>query len=202
MKRTFNSKSFDELTDFGVDQKKLNIERAFSESRIPARHLGKKDFTCEAWWEYKNRIKLWSGSIYILCGPRGTGKTQLAVEKIWDACQELKKCLYAKITTLFLEIKSTYSKASTETEKDVLEKYLAPSLLVIDEVNERADTDWENRVFTHIVSDRHDNLKDTILITNERPEALQEIISPTILSRSQEVGGILRFDGKIDNFRR
>ena len=138
--------------------------------------------------------RLGSGFLIALIGPRGTGKTQKAAETI--RCATLDRglpSLYCKIGEFFLELRATYS-SQTSTERSVIERHLHPHLLVLDEIGVRAETTFEDTMFTLLIDRRYDAMKDTILISNQTREGLLGSVGKSIESRLLESGGIIMCD--------
>lgn len=170
---------------------------------FPARHLECK-FACGlvvAWENTYDRIfdAIGKGSVSVLIGPRGTGKTQLAVvisENVEHRLHQRRgafdqaRTRYTTAVELFMTIKETYGDNAQRSEKAAIDLFVKPDLLVIDEVQERAGTEWENRLLVNIVDRRYAAMKDTILVGNLKPEDVQRELGTSIASRAQETGGI------------
>jgi DNA replication protein DnaC len=90
-----------------------------------------------------------------------------------------------------MDIKETYSQKSNLTEKQVVEIFRKPKLLVIDEISERAETDWENLILVHLIDKRYDSANDTILIGNFTRDNFIKSVGASISSRITECGGII-----------
>ncbi len=90
-----------------------------------------------------------------------------------------------------MEIKSTYAKDSKESEEDVLLKFRKPDLLVLDEIGKRGETEWENRLLFELLNDRYNDVADTLLISNHKPEEFESSVGPALASRVNETGGII-----------
>jgi DNA replication protein DnaC len=125
-----------------------------------------------------------------LLGDRGTGKTQLAVEVIRSQCNDLESALYTRAIEMFIAVRECYRKDASAKESDVINRYVRPHLLVIDEAHERGHTDAENRILTLIIDRRYGDRKPTILIANSKPDAFREQIGESIFDRLVETGGI------------
>jgi len=91
----------------------------------------------------------------------------------------------------FLEIKASFRPDSTVTEKQVIEEFIRPKLLIIDETQERGETKWEDGLLTHLIDRRYRQERDTLLISNQTKEAFAESIGASIASRIIETGGIV-----------
>lgn len=133
-------------------------------------------------------------------GPRGTGKTQFAVQACavsinaqWPDKKDLPR--YTHAMDLFLRIREAFRSDSSMSEREALKMYTSPKLLVIDEIQERGQTAWEDRMLTYVVDARYAAMKDTILIGNVLGTKLAETIGDSIYSRATECGGLIEFTG-------
>jgi Cdc6-like AAA superfamily ATPase len=131
--------------------------------------------------------------ILSLIGNRGSGKTRLAAE---IARETLRRARYLTALDFFVEIKSTYGNAATRTELQVLTRYKEAGLLILDEIQERSENDWENRLLTNLLDARYSNERPTILIANLKPDDLIASLGTSISDRMNEGGGILQIVGK------
>lgn len=142
------------------------------------------------------------GAIVCLVGTRGTGKTQMAclLARNWLNREVARaggvdvdaKCVgYSHIMDVFMAIKATYGDRSAPSEQDVLSRWIDPQFLVIDEVQERGETEWENRTFTYLLDKRYSMARSTLLLANVKPSDLAARLGASIVSRMQETGGII-----------
>ena len=134
---------------------------------------------------------LGSGMTAALIGQRGTGKTQMAVELIRHACFQEITSRYKMTMDFFMDLKESYDNKAIITESEIIKAYISPQLLVLDEIHERGDSSWENRLMTHMINKRYGAMKDTVLISNQTPEVFGKSIGNSILSRLNETGAII-----------
>lgn len=187
--------------------------RSVTLTSFPARYCSEWDRPTDAKWvgnfkkisesaikqsEKKKRGSQWaekvlSGGIIALVGGRGTGKTRMAAEVCREYVPHSPK--YMTAMELFLRIRSTYGGASKETEMSVIKDVSDCPLLVLDEIQERGNTEWEDRLLTHIIDQRYGNDKPTILIANLTKKELAGSLGASIVSRLQETGGIIELTG-------
>lgn len=156
------------------------------------------------------------GGIGLLHGKRGAGKTRMAAEiarsgrfpfdstagaKLTGGAPERKRtAVYRTAMGFFLDVRATYKKNSRETERDVIEALTRPGLLVIDELQERGETPFENRLLTHLIDARYGAKRPTIIIANLTAKELGETLGPSIVDRVFEDGK--RIDFTWDSYRR
>jgi DNA replication protein DnaC len=133
----------------------------------------------------------------VLLGPRGTGKTQLATEL---ALQAARRGLdrfdggqaYHVLGELFREEKRTFggeARASTP-----IDSASAVELLVLDEIQERFETDWEDRELTMLIDRRYREMRRTILIGNLALKDAPQKLPASMWSRLVECATVLECD--------
>lgn len=133
------------------------------------------------------------GGIVALIGPRGTGKTRFAAEAMRNYSPD--RGAYTTAMGLFLRIRASFGKASKESEDDIVSEMAKTQLLILDEVQERGNSAWEDRILTHILDRRYGAMAPTIVIANLTEAALVDCLGDSIISRLTETGGILEIDG-------
>lgn len=127
------------------------------------------------------------GGLVVLLGKRGTGKTQLAVCLLAEACRAGKTGRYLKALDLFREIRNCYRKDGP-SELETVDKLCGLGCLVLDEAHERSDSEWENRTLTNIIDRRYDAVRSTVLVSNMDKAGFAESVGPSIVSRIHECG--------------
>lgn len=145
------------------------------------------------WWKCFNHLKekLGTGFLVALYGGRGPGKTQMGVELMRFTTESLKSARYGTATELFLGA-SQYPRDGELSDKDVVEQLSKVRLLVIDEVDKRAESGREARLFYEVIDRRYrDGAVDTLLISNYNKEGLQSSLGDSIISRMNETGGMI-----------
>lgn len=167
-----------------------------AQSRIPVRHREQKIETNAAHpWNVTLQTKLLprlsTGFVLVLYGIRGPGKTQLAAELIRHQSMQFKTSLYVKIMDILIDLKSSWGDAAKETEREVLERFVSPRLLVIDECTERREGAWDQQTLLYLVDRRYDDKKDTLLIGNASKEEMELALGPSIVSRAIQCGGMV-----------
>ena len=136
------------------------------------------------WWaahDYMSGMIGDRGSLFVLIGQRGTGKTQLATCVARLVAFHGEEVVYRRASDLYSDIKATFGVAE-ESEREVVRGMTTPRLL------------WEERILNQIVDSRYASHKDTILISNDVKEALVNSLGPSIMSRADEIGGIISTD--------
>lgn len=135
--------------------------------------------------------KMPSGSTFALVGVRGAGKTQMAVSIALELAQAYIPSLYCTATEMLMRFKATYKQDAKATEEDIVKAFRKPSLLIIDEMNKRAENEWEQRLVFEVLDKRYQDMKDTIIISNQTPVEFCASMGPSLISRINETGGVI-----------
>lgn len=139
-------------------------------------------------------LRLRTGFLSCLSGGRGVGKTQMAAELMKVATVQASPARYTTATRFFMAIKATYKQDQTRTESSVIDEFRKPSLLVIDEIGKRSESEWENNLLFELLNSRYGDMTDTLLIDNRTPAEIEKAIGDSIISRMIETGGIIKCD--------
>lgn len=135
------------------------------------------------------------GTCMIFCGGVGTGKTHIAVGILKRVVGMKKTARFASVIDAVRSIKETYSRDSEISEREALEEFLKPSLLVLDEVGAQFGTDAEKLILFQIINGRYERVLPTILISNLAKDLLSEFVGERVLDRLRENGGrLIAFD--------
>lgn len=163
---------------------------------IPERHDKAITPTDSLWQRTHDKIalKLKSGFLIALTGIQGTGKTQMGASLIYSAADRLMSCKYACAMDFFIELKATFQDDAESRESAVINRYLKPKFLVLDEMDERSGSDWENRLLFHMLNKRYNAMVDTLLISRSNRSDFLASIGASVQSRMQETGAIITCD--------
>jgi len=168
-----------------------------SMSGFPTRY--REELEHDEWFAMFSKAKsvVEGGGNVLLCGTRGGGKTRMAYELAQRAVlprdRSKPKRVFKSAMRIFLEIRATYRRDSNISELEVMDNLATCRLLVIDEVQERAESGFEAQKLTSIIDDRYRHKLPTILIANLTPQAFIETLGPSICDRCNEDGGLLEF---------
>lgn len=154
------------------------------------------DDVVSQWWDWLEffEARLGKGFLAALVGGRGCGKTQMGVELMRTTTEKLRSALYMRAVDLFINLKSSWRKEADKDEREILEEFCRPSLLIIDESQERGETNWENRMLTYIIDRRYADQKDTLLIANQPKRDFEAAFGDSVISRMVEKGGVITCD--------
>lgn len=156
------------------------------------------------------------GGIVILHGKRGAGKTRMSAEiaranrfpfdelkgngKIGANNEPKRTALYRTAMDFFVDVRSTYRKNSETSEKEVIAHLASVGLLVLDELQERGESGFEDRLLTHLIDKRYAACLPTILIANLTQPEIGPTLGPSIVDRFHENGRRIEFTW--DSYRR
>ena len=172
------------------------LKLLFRDANVPKRYQEERLQDCrkhDGWAQAFDRLRINTdtrakGNVVVLCGARGTGKTQMACELIrFLAIGHRFFCRYE----VFQDYLDYLRQPSASMDN---ERYSHPRVLVLDEIAKAGDSAWaESRLF-HIVNTRYNDLKHTVLITAAPPEALNDILSPSVADRVNEDGAVIHLN--------
>lgn len=134
--------------------------------------------------------RIMQDGIVVLYGSRGGGKTRMAAE----LAVMVGNSRYRTAMRIFVDIRATFRKSSERSESDILDGLIRTDLLVIDEIQERGETAFEDRLLTHLIDARYSEMKPTILIANLQKKDLAASLGKSIVDRARENGKSIEFD--------
>jgi len=172
------------------------VEQLLTESGAPRLHTSFRpsDNTSEEWAEAYERIKAETekGSVCAILGTNGNGKTQCAVCCMGHAIYNLKKkARYSKALDVFLLIREANSRNSETSERQAVEEFVSPWLLVIDAFEVRGESAFENRILNHIIDKRYDLKRPTIIISNDTGKKFADVVGSSIIDRMKAGNGVV-----------
>ncbi len=188
------------------DQQRIN--EVLGRSAIPKRFLTRdlKNFTAELEGQKKalsaaaRYAREWEqnladGRCLMMVGRPGTGKTHLAIGIGREVMEKGGTALFCRAHEAISAITETYSKDSTKTERQALDEFKRPDLLIIDEVGRQRGTDNERMMLFEIINRRYDEEKPTLIISNLNLEGLRNYMDEATEDRLRERGGrVITFD--------
>lgn len=178
-------------------------------SELPRRFAGRTFQNYRAECQEQARIKtiiqrfavnfedvLREGAGLVLCGKPGTGKTHLSAAMANHVMREHgRRVRFMTVLDLLRSVKGTMARDSDSTETQVINRMLAPDLLILDEVGVQYGTDYERMVITDLLNKRYNEMRPTVLISNLDSDELARYVGERVMSRMTEGGGaILSFD--------
>lgn len=138
------------------------------------------------------------GLCALFVGTAGLGKTHLARALGYRHCQQNKRVIFTTSSDLLLALKTA---ESTNNLRKILDRYIQPALLIIDEVGYVSLRELESNLFFQLISARYDRRRSTVVTTN-RPFGewnqifYNDAIAHAILDRLAERSEVFHVEGK------
>lgn len=144
-----------------------------------------------------------AGGSAVMIGPRGGGKTLVACVAALNAwvvggCRDsrpgvdealgLRGPLYATTADLFCEQRRWFG---VKEGREPMAIAGTAAVLVLDEIQERTGTEWEQVELTRLLDHRYRECLPTILVGNLQPSELKDCLGPSVVSRLQESGALI-----------
>lgn len=130
----------------------------------------------------------------LFTGPVGVGKTHLGVAVLRALMENYGlRARFADYRDLLRDIQDSYNPVSETSELQVLRPLLDADVLLLDELGARRPTAWVRDTVTHIVNDRYNRERITLITTNYGDDgdssraSLEERIGERLRSRLYEM---------------
>lgn len=138
-----------------------------------------------------NAVDCGAFSSLIFIGTVGTGKTHLALAII-------RECggIYRLSPNIVEEIRRAKSFNAKESEADILTDYGNARLLVIDEIGRGVAAAEEQYMLYHIINERYNRRKPTILISNQTKKEFLNYVGIAAADRLTESAQVVEFTGR------
>jgi DNA replication protein DnaC len=194
-----------EVSEWEWRQERRNAAERFQKSACPARAVewvkrwrrGEIKSAREDWprhLENVQRAVCGSGATFALVSEgRGTGKTTLATAAARHVCEQGASAVFQRAAFLLSRIRASFQRDAKENEHGIISQLLKPRLLVLDEMGERKESEWEGQVLNNLLCARHDEGRDSILIANQDAATFTAAVGESIADRMREAGGVIEF---------
>ena len=182
--------------------RRFDHERRWRDADVPQLHADwlaeHRHKPAEGPWGDKFRVirrLLGTGCVIGLIGEWGTGKTQLGVAAIAEAIARDRVARYVKASTLSRRLRCSFGRNATgENEMQIFADLMLPGLLVVDEVGQRDEREWEQHMLADLVDDRYAAKRDTLLISNLTRDVFLACVGKGVEDRICETGGVIVCD--------
>ena len=112
-----------------------------------------------------------------------------------------KVCRYTTAYHIVRDIKDTYS--GRGNERDIVRGFVEPDLLIVDEIGVQHGTDTEKLLLFEVLNGRYENMKPTIVVSNEEPRGIADYLGDRVMDRlCENDGAVLVFDWQSHRGRR
>lgn len=136
----------------------------------------------------------------LIIGDVGTGKTLLTAAMI-NYIENERSEVGARITSrtvkaidIVRSFKKTWERGSDVSEQDVIEAYLYPDMLIIDEAAASVGSDTEKRFLFDVIDARYNDMKGTVMISNHGIQGLIDNIGLRCVDRLRQDGTLIEFN--------
>ena len=123
----------------------------------------------------------------LMYGKTGTGKTHLACAVISTLLKKKKMVKYIRSEDIVQIFFDSWDRRDI-SEKQVIQQFLDPEILVIDEYSLHDTSEKKSEILHKIISARYDKKKSIILISNESLEKIQQQLGDRNWSRMHHDG--------------
>ena len=122
-------------------------------------------------------------------GPRGSGKTHLAVAVAGASLKQGRQVFFAFVPTLLDHLRATFSPDSPIRYDELFEQLNTVPLLVLDDLGAETSTSWAEEKLYQIVVHRHEARLPTVITTTLTMEELEQS-KPRIAARLVDINVI------------
>jgi DNA replication protein DnaC len=130
-----------------------------------------------------------NGTCLILAGNPGTGKTHLAAGVANYLLENGSTAVYSTAMTAIRAIRETWQNKTGKTESQVIQDFVKPDLLILDEIGVQHGTEAEKLHLFDLINARYEAVKPTLIISNLELDAVEQFIGERAFDRLREGGG-------------
>lgn len=136
-----------------------------------------------------------SGRSALFLGSPGAGKTHLACGIALRAMEFGASALVTTVSKLDRRIREAKLSSGAEKESEVIDLFVYPDLLVIDEVGVQSGSAAESRALFDVLNGRYESRKPTIILSNLQLTGVAAALGDRIFDRLREDGAeVIVFD--------
>lgn len=130
-----------------------------------------------------------TGRCALFIGRPGTGKTHLAAGIALQLMSQYYSVRYTTVSRLIRRIRSTWRRASEESENQAINAFTRPNLLILDEVGVQYGSDAEKIALFDVLNERYESRMPTLLISNRDKNGVAESLGELVFDRLREDDG-------------
>lgn len=142
---------------------------------------------CES---YTDSFAADSGCNILMIGSPGTGKNMLSAIIGQEVIRRGHTSLHTTAMKLVRKIKDIW-RNKEESEQSAIDMFVAPSLLVIDEIGVQFGSQTEQLFLTEVINERYERKRPTVLISNLKMSQIVEVMGERAIDRFYDDGSML-----------
>lgn len=130
----------------------------------------------------------------IFTGPKGTGKTRLVCALANNAMHQLVSVRYTTMADMLADIKRAYDTAGMTEASQINRLVTAYDILILDEVDINRGSDNDLQLIFQVVNGRYNEVKPTIVVSNQTPDTLGSFIGERAADRLRDAAMVVVCD--------
>ncbi len=135
----------------------------------------------------------------VMWGTPGSGKTHLAVSILREVVRRGGSALFVTVPELLLEIRNSFSRSEGTAEDEIISRYCAVPLLILDDLGAEKTTEYSITTLYLIIDRRYREEMPTVVTTNLSPPQIEHELGARIASR---LAGMRIGEIKLPDFRK
>lgn len=144
---------------------------------------------------YGFEVQSETGRSMVFLGRTGNGKSHLAVAILRHIILKGATARYVTAFDLLAKLKASFAKNSTVTFDAMLDRYVTPDLLVLDEIGKQTSSDFDFSTIFGVIDRRYASQKPIIMISNLDETGFKTLMGEPIFDRLRDRGGrLVRFN--------
>lgn len=155
---------------------------------VATKNLGYARFVVE---DFPTMLK--HGASLVFTGTPGTGKTHLGCALVRALLERDYSAAYVNAMDMLSAVKDTWGQAG-QRSGDVVSQFIAPQMLVIDEVGLQGQSNVDYSLLFAIINGRYERRRPMVVISNKTPKELSQHLNERVMDRLVENSEILTFE--------
>lgn len=128
------------------------------------------------------------GSVLVMTGPTGTGKTHMACAIANELIREhVAAVTFGTVSEYVRSVKAAFQRDSGVSERDAIRGLIAPDLLIMDELGQRM-TEYDQQLVFDVMNARYAEMRPMVLMSNLAANELEILLGDRLADRLREVG--------------